>query len=183
MNVRMPAEDRRELVLQAAMGAFAQGGYHGTSTDTVAREAGVSQPYVVRMFGTKLDLFLAVFDRACRRIEETFAGVLDDAFDGTDEEDQRRLGHAYTGLIEDQALLRVMNHGFAAGAVPEIGALARERMGEIFQTLKRTGWTDEEVRDFIAHGMLLNVLLGMGALTEPMKGSLGELVQSCFATP
>lgn len=178
----MAAEDRRELILQAAMRAFAQGGYHGTSTDTVAREAGVSQPYVVRMFGTKLELFLAVFDRACRRIEATFAAVLDDAgFDPASEEDQLRLGHSYTALIEDPDFLRVMNHGFASGSVPEIGALARERMGEIFETLKRTGWSDEEVRDFIAHGMLLNVLLGMGALAAPVKGSLGELVQACFA--
>lgn len=178
----MAAEDRRVLILEAATRAFAQGGYHGTSTDTVAREAGVSQPYVVRMFGTKLELFLAVFEGACRRIEDTFAAVLDDpSFDAGNEQDQLRLGHAYTGLIEDENLLRVMNHGFAAGAVPEIGALARERMGEIFRTLKRTGWTDEEVRDFIAHGMLLNVLLGMGALASPVKGSLGELVQACFA--
>lgn len=183
MNVRMPAGDRRELIIAAATRAFAAGGYHGTSTDAVAREAGVSQPYVVRMFGTKLELFLAVFDRACRRIEDTFAAVLDDDFDGTSEEDQRRLGHAYTALIEDEDFLRVMNHGFASGSVPEIGALARERMGEIFQTLKRTGWTDEEVRDFIAHGMLLNVLLGMGALASPVKGSLGDLVQACFADP
>lgn len=178
----MPAGDRRELILQAATRAFAQGGYHGTSTDTVAREAGVSQPYVVRMFGTKLELFLAVFDRACRRIEATFAEILDDAtFDPASEEGQMRLGHGYTALIEDPDFLRVMNHGFASGAVPEIGALARERMGEIFETLKRTGWSDEEVRDFIAHGMLLNVLLGMGALSSPTKGSLGELVQACFA--
>ena len=52
MNSRMPAGERRELVLQAATRAFAAGGYAGTSTDAVAKEAGVSQPYVVRMFGT-----------------------------------------------------------------------------------------------------------------------------------
>ena len=50
----MTAEDRRELVLAAATRAFARGGYAGTSTDAVAKEAGVSQPYVVRIFGTKL---------------------------------------------------------------------------------------------------------------------------------
>ena len=59
----MSAEDRRELVLEAGTRAFAHGGYHGTSTDAVAKEAGVSQPYVVRIFGTKLELFLEVFER------------------------------------------------------------------------------------------------------------------------
>ena len=48
---RMNADDRRELVLAAATRAFARSGYAGTSTDAVAREAGVSQPYVVRLYG------------------------------------------------------------------------------------------------------------------------------------
>ena len=68
----MSAEDRRELVLDAATGAFALGGYHGTSTDAVARQAGVSQPYVVRIFGTKLELFLEVFERSMERIGRAF---------------------------------------------------------------------------------------------------------------
>ena len=68
---RMSAEDRRALVLEAGTRAFAHGGYHGTSTDAVAKEAGVSQPYVVRMFGTKLDLFLEVFHRVMERIGMT----------------------------------------------------------------------------------------------------------------
>ena len=36
-------------------------------------------------------------------------------------------------------------------------------MAGIFEILKRTGGTDEQVRDFIAHGMLLNVMLAMHA--------------------
>ena len=68
----MNADERREQVLDAATRAFARTGYAGTSTDVVAREAGVSQPYVVRMFGTKRDLFLAVFERSTHRIQDTF---------------------------------------------------------------------------------------------------------------
>ncbi len=73
---RMSAEDRRELVLAAATRAFSRGGYAGTSTDAVAKEAGVSQPYVVRIFGTKLALFLEVLERSCDRIREAFEAVL-----------------------------------------------------------------------------------------------------------
>ena len=80
----MSADERRELVLAAATRAFARSGYAGTSTDAVAKEAGVSQPYVVRIFGTKLDLFLEVFDRATDRIGAAFADVLaEGAFDPT----------------------------------------------------------------------------------------------------
>src|SRR3954447_19451598 len=75
-RTRMSADDRRELVLAAATRAFSRGGYAGTSTDAVAKEAGVSQPYVVRIFGTKLDLFLEVLERACGRIRDAFEAVL-----------------------------------------------------------------------------------------------------------
>src|SRR6478752_471380 len=94
---RMSAEDRRELVLQAGTRAFAHGGYHGTSTDAVAKEAGVSQPYVVRIFGTKLDLFLEVFERSVGRIKAAFEEILDDGpFDPESEDDKARMGMAYS---------------------------------------------------------------------------------------
>jgi len=179
VNLRMPAEERRELILDAALRAFATGGYAGTSTDTVAKEAGVSQPYVVRMFGTKLELFLAVLDRACRRIDATFQAVLDEGpFDPASEDDKERLGFAYTRLLSNRDLLHVMMHGFSAGMVPEIGAVSRAGMGRIFATLRRTGWADEQIRDFVAHGMLLTVLLSMEAL-EDADGPLADLARAC----
>jgi AcrR family transcriptional regulator len=180
MNIRMPAEERRELIVEAATKAFAAGGYAGTSTDAVAREAGVSQPYVVRMFGTKLKLFLAVFERACSRIEASFRAVLEEgAFDPESEEDKHRMGHAYTLLLADSDFLHVLMHGFAAASVPEIGEVARAGMGRIYETLQETGWPDEAVRDFVAFGMLLNVLLSMDAFGA-QAGPLGSLVASCL---
>lgn len=162
---RMSADDRRQLILQAASRAFAKGGYHGTSTDAVAKEAGVSQPYVVRMFGTKLELFLAVFQRAADLIQEGFAGVLADGpFDPQSEDDKARMGLAYTELVTGQGdVLQVLMHGYATGGVPEIAAAARACMGDVFATIRGSGWSDEETRDFIAHGMLLNVMISMGA--------------------
>jgi AcrR family transcriptional regulator len=180
MTSRMPAEERRRLVLDAAMRAFASSGYAGTSTDAVAKQAGVSQPYVVRMFGTKLELFLAVLTYACDRVEAAFRDVLEERpFDPESEEDEQRLGAAYLELLTDSDFLHVMMHGFSAAAVPEIGATARERMGRIFQTLRGTGWSDERARDFIAQGMLLNVLVSIGAF-QVGSGPLAELAGACI---
>ncbi len=177
---RMSAEDRRELVLRAATRAFAKGGYFGTSTDAVAREAGVSQPYVVRMFGTKLELFLEVFERSVGRIRDVFAAVLDDGpFDPESEADRERMGLAYGGLLEDHDFLQVMMHGFTAGGVDEIAAAARRCMGEVFATIKRTGWTDEQARDFVAHGMLLNVMLSMRAPDHVEPGDPLSALTAC----
>ncbi len=161
---RMSGDERREAILAAATRAFARGGYHGTSTDAVAREAGVSQPYVVRMFGTKLELFLEVFERSVRRIQAAFEEVLDAGpFDPESEDDKARMGLAYTELLRDHDFLQVQMHGFSSGGVPEIAAAARRCMGEVFETIQRTGWDDEQSRDFVAYGMLLNVMISMGA--------------------
>ena len=161
---RMPAEERREQLLDAATRAFARGGYHGTSTDAVAREAGISQPYVVRTFGTKLQLFLQVFRRATDRIRLAFEAVLDERdFDPESEDDAARLGRSYTNLLADRDVLQIMMHGYSAGGVDEIAELSRECMAEIFRTVRRTGWDEDRCRDFIAHGMLINVLLSMRA--------------------
>lgn len=160
----MSADDRRELVLDAATRAFARGGYAGTSTDKVAREAGVSQPYVVRIFGTKLELFLEVFERSTERVRTAFQDVLDEVdFDPTSEDGQGRLGLAYAALAADHDLLQVMMHGFSNGDVAEIAAAARRCMGRIVATVQRTGWSEDEVCAFIAHGMLINVMLAMRA--------------------
>ena len=88
-RTRLTAAERSVQLIDAAIIAFAKGGYAGTSTDAVAKEAGVSQPYVVRIFGTKLELFLEVFERACDRIREAFESVLaEEPFDPDDDEDR-----------------------------------------------------------------------------------------------
>jgi AcrR family transcriptional regulator len=179
---RMSAEDRRQLVLDAATRAFARSGYAGTSTDAVAKEAGVSQPYVVRIFGTKLDLFLEVFAHATGRIAAAFQRVLAERpFDPDDDADWERLGTAYTELLADRDFLLVMMHGFSAGGIDAIGAAAREGMAGIFDVIRSTGCTDDRARDFIAQGMLLNVMIAMQAPEHAGEsGSLMALTACAF---
>ncbi|MGN6578258.1 MAG: TetR/AcrR family transcriptional regulator [Nocardioides sp.] len=179
---RMRGEERRTLVLDAATRCFGRTGFAGTSTDAVAREAGVSQPYVVRIFGTKQALFLEVFARAGARIRDAFAAVIEDgAFDPNDEADQARLGAAYTDLLEDRELMLVLLHGFAAGDNDEIGERARASMDEIVALLRAGGMTAEQVRDFVAQGMLLTVLMAMRAPEHMAENvNLQQLVTCAF---
>lgn len=182
---RMSADERRELVLRAATRAFAQSGFHGTSTDAVAKEAGVSQPYVVRIFGTKLDLFLEVFARAAAQIRDAFDGVLTQArAEGAEldsDEVWERLGLAYTELVADRDFPQVLMHGFSAGSVPEIGAAGRAGMSEIYAALLTTGCEPERARDFVAQGMLLNVMIAMQAPEHADEGdALAELTVCAF---
>lgn len=148
----MPAAQRRREVLAAAVAAFAEGGYAGTTTDDVAGRAGVSQPYIVRMFGTKQALFLAVYSEMLRRIDEGFRA----ANDGT----LASLGAAYADLVGDRDLLRVMQHGFVAAADPALGPHMRACLLSIYRLVRElTGANIEQVRDFLARGMLINTVV------------------------
>ena len=66
-TTRKTAEERREEILAAALEEFGEHGLDGTSTDTIARKAGISQPYLFRLFGSKKELYLASVRRCFRR--------------------------------------------------------------------------------------------------------------------
>src|SRR5919109_3001713 len=72
VTTRQSAEERREAVLDAAQIEFAARGLHGASTEEIAKRAGISQPYVFRLFGTKKELFKATVARCLRETLETF---------------------------------------------------------------------------------------------------------------
>ncbi|SDK87135.1 transcriptional regulator, TetR family [Lentzea albidocapillata subsp. violacea] len=68
---RMPRAQRREQILDAATRAFARTGYVATGLDGVAAEAEVTLVLLYRHFDSKADLYRAVLDRACARLEAT----------------------------------------------------------------------------------------------------------------
>ncbi len=72
---RLTAEERRTSVLAAAVTEFARSGYAGTSTEAIAHRAGISQPYLFRLFGTKKDLFIATYDLVGARIVRTLVAA------------------------------------------------------------------------------------------------------------
>src|SRR3974390_1253685 len=108
---RMPAAERRELVLDAAVAEFAIHGLAGTSTEDVARRAGISQPYLFRLFPTKKALFLALVDRCFRQVAETFEAA---AAGRTGEDALDAMGDAYHRLLEDRTLLLLQMQAYAA---------------------------------------------------------------------
>ena len=60
---RMPPEERREQLLDAALALVAKRGYEGVSMEGVAREAGVTKPVVYDLFGSLADLLEALLER------------------------------------------------------------------------------------------------------------------------
>lgn len=156
---RKSAEVRREEILEAAVREFAQGGLHGTSTEDIARRAGISQPYLFRLFGTKKKLFVATtrrcFDRVLAAFQEAAEGKRGD-------EARLAMGRAYDQLLKDRELLLAQMQMYAACSDPEIRDATRAGFAELFRYVEEvTGQNALEIRDFFAMGMLMNVAAAM----------------------
>lgn len=160
---RMTAAQREQQLLRAAVTAFANGGYTGTTTDQVARIAGVSQPYVLRLFGTKQALFLAVHRHAAARAKDAFRTAA--AALPADADLCTRftaMGQAYLELSREPELLLVLQHGFMAAADPALGPDMRRAMTDMYRlVIDLTGADTEQTRSFIARGVLLNTMVAL----------------------
>jgi AcrR family transcriptional regulator len=158
---RLHADERRVEVIEAAVHAFAEGGLAGTSTEEIARLAGVSQPYVFRLFGSKHQLFLAAVGRGFERVRLTFEEAARHPIetDGSFDPILAAIGHAYGRLLmTDQALLRLQLHAYAACNDPVIRDFVRaEFAGLITAVSEVSGVPASALRPFFAEGMLMNV--------------------------
>ena len=162
---RQTAAERREAVLAAAASEFAQKGLHGASTDAIAAAAGISQPYLFRLFGTKKELYLATTER---KLEELYQ-VFERASRGkTGAEALHAMGESYTELVEDRDRLQLMLQCFAGCHDPDIRAAVRQSWRDLVELIERaSGEPPEVVSAFFAKGMLLNVLSAMQLFDDP----------------
>jgi len=163
---RMSADERREEVLAVAMEHFAAGGFHGTSTETIARDAGISQPYLFRLFGTKKELFLGCVERSHRQVLETFETAAAEAPPGAE---LTAMGEAYVQrLLPDRHALLMQMQGYVAVSEPDIQGQVRRSFRELqARVAELSGAPDDQLRAFFAEGMLLNVRAALGLPIEP----------------
>jgi AcrR family transcriptional regulator len=154
---RKSAEERREAVLEAALEEFAAHGLDGASTEAIAVKAGISQPYVFRLFGTKKALFLAAVERCNQRVLSAFRNAATEAEQAGGSQ-WAAMGLAYVTLLADRDELLMMMQSFAACGDPEVAEVVRHGFGEVTKYVaSRPGASEEMVRAFMAEGMLLNV--------------------------
>ena len=176
---RLSAEERRDSVVAAATIEFAHGGFDGTSTDAIARRAGVSQPYLFQLFGTKKELFLAAvrecFDRTLRHFQSVARA--DAAAGGDPALLLHEMGMAYCDLIADRDLLLLQLHAYAACDDDDVRAVVREGFRVLYQEVGRmSGADDDALEQWFAKGMLYNVAAAMGLSGGRYQFSLRSLV-------
>ena len=161
----MSADERRDAVVRAAITEFAHGGYQGTSTAAIANRVGVSQPYLFRLFPDKRAIFLAAAKRCTDDIRRGFADVSEGL---AGDAAHHAMGAAYSDLIADRDRLLFQIQMYVAAAT------ATEAGDVEFASEIRRAWTDlwdlvhlrlgdpDVTGDFMATGMLINVLLALG---------------------
>jgi AcrR family transcriptional regulator len=81
---RLPRDQRRIQLLDAASDVFASKGYHAAAMDDIADAAGVSKPVLYQHFPSKLDLYLALLDQSCDRLVEVVEEGLASTGDNSD---------------------------------------------------------------------------------------------------
>ncbi len=164
-TTRQTAELRREAVVEAAASEFSRKGLHGASTDAIAKAAGISQPYLFRLFGTKKDLYLAA---TTLKMEETYQAFEQASRGKTGEEALHAMGDAYTDLIEDRERLQLMLQCFAGCEDPDVREAVRRVWRDLVELAERVSGAPPEVLSaFFAKGMLLNVLNAMRLFDDP----------------
>jgi AcrR family transcriptional regulator len=164
---RVPASERRDALIEAAVHEFARGGLHGTPVDRIARRVGVAQPYVFALFGSKRELFLAAVERGFEVIGNTFTAAAR-AFDPDTAPPEvdvlRAMGLAYRQLLTEQReYLMLQLQSYAACDDPVI----RDRVRHLFARLTRhvqdlSGSEPEAIDEFFRYGMWLNTAAAMG---------------------
>jgi AcrR family transcriptional regulator len=164
---RVPAAERRDALIDAAIAEFAHGGLHGTPVDRIARRVGVAQPYVFSLFESKRELFIAAVERAFERVGEMFeraAAEFDPATAEPEMDVLKAMGHAYVELVATERNLLMLQHQAYAACDDEV---IRDRVRAAYARLllrvqELSGAEPERIDDFIRYGMWLNVAAAMG---------------------
>ena len=166
-TTRLSAAERKDSILDAAMVEFAERGLDGASTEAIAARAGISQPYVFRLFGTKKELFKASVARCLRETLEMFQRAAEGK---RGEAALKAIGQAYMDemLTGDRVRLRAQMQAYVACDDPDICQVVRDGYGDLVAYAERvSGLPPQEISRFFATGMLLNVLASMQVIENP----------------
>jgi AcrR family transcriptional regulator len=164
--LRADAARNRTLILDAARGAFAEGGLD-VGVEEIARRAGVGKGTLYRRFPTKEALVQAIFDDILVEYEALAEAALDDLDPGT----------AFADFLAAAARMQASNQGFYDVVTQRLGTSAlndeqRRRFIDAAERPLRRAQAAGRVRDDLVAEDIQVMLRMLGATTRPaMDGS------------
>jgi AcrR family transcriptional regulator len=156
---RHTAEERRRLVIDAARAEFVALGLFGATGEAIAYRAGISHPYLLRLFGSKRELFLAVVDH----VFDELIGLLRSTAeatrsDGSAEALEAELRGAL--LTEDRSL--ALLQFCTACSDDDVRPTVRRRFADFYEELERaSGASEDQIRDLLARLLLAGAAQAM----------------------
>jgi AcrR family transcriptional regulator len=168
---RVPASERRDALVNAAIHEFAHGGLHGTPVDRIAREVGVAQPYVFSLFGSKRELFIATVERCFELTAELFEQAASEYDPETAPPEVtdvlKAMAAAYVERLQtDRDLLMLQLQAYAACDDEVIREHVRDSYAQLVNRVAELSSADQErIDEFFRYGMSLNVAAAIGELS------------------
>src|SRR3954452_18420218 len=97
---RLTGEERRIAILDSALTVFSLRGYHASSIDDIAREAGVSKALIYEHFVSKQDLYAELLEQHAGELFSALAEAISEA--GRDASARLPVGfEAFYGFVEE----------------------------------------------------------------------------------
>ncbi len=131
VSTRLPAAERRQALVDAALRVFAEGSYRGTTTAEIAREAGVSEPILYRHFSSKRDLYLACLEAAWHSLRARWDAAIDEA--ESSDGFLRAMSGCYVSIrdAKDRVAELWMQATVEAADDPEVRTFMRRQLREV----------------------------------------------------
>lgn len=195
---RLPAQRRRQLIIESAREAFAGQSYQKVGTADVAKAAGISEPALYRYFASKKDLFLATLRATGPKLLEVWQSIAYDVEDPL--ETLWSVGvHYYDHLQDRSGNMKLQFQALSEADDPEIRAVLRENFAEfvhfVAETLdegKRRGIVRRDVDSqlvawqFLGIGLTLDLMHLLGFSSEMDRTKMeqwGRLYQEVLRAP
>lgn len=176
---RMTAAARRVGVVRAAVRAFAQTGYEATSASAIAQLAGVSQPYLFRLYGTKRDLFIAAAESCFAQLRTVLAKAAD-GLDGQEAVDA--MSRACLGLEAGDALLSFPMRFYAATHDRVIAQRAHGLVTELYgEIVNQAGMDDARTGLLFASLLLTQTTSVMEPCSAPLRSAVRAVAAASAA--
>lgn len=178
---RLPAEERRRQILDAAIGVFARQGYGGTGTADIARAAGIGEPTIYRYFSNKRELYVAAIREGADEVREEWERIAEEAPDPMTALQQIGIWY-YAQMHKRPELLQLRSRSFLEAPDAEVADVVREEyrrvvrfVDALFQAARAAGQVSEDVETrtmtwlFMAVGSLLDLtqMLDLGDELKP----------------
>ncbi len=150
--MRLPAAQRREQLIETAIGVFAEQGFHATSMNDVAEAAGVTKPVLYQHFSSKRDLFVELLTEIGNQLRDTIAKATADAAGPRQQIEQGF--RAYFHYVDTNTDAYKVLFGAGARRDPEFASLTRAVEASIAEAIAELIVVDgqpAEDRELLAH--------------------------------